>query len=147
MIPIKVNECVCCIGTSPSILDHLFEVPQRSTAVLAGYCKAAERCCRTWGHQHLSLSPVSPKYLKSTDTQTSGRSLHTPAPRLPNVLRSVLVAVAEHHLTAATGWNKKTQPRLSWGSWSAATLFCYFSTFQHCGTKISTLCWLFMMEI
>lgn len=108
----EIHDCAmpCCV-------NHLFEVPQRSTAVLAGYCKPAGRCCRMWGHQHLSLSPVSPKYLKSTGTQTrqtSGGSLHTPAPRLANVSRSVLVAVSEHHLTA-TGWNKKNPPPVSAG--------------------------------
>lgn len=98
----NATESSCCV-------NHLFEIPQRSTAVLAGYCKPAGRCCRMWGHQHPSLSPVSPKYLKSTGTQTrqtSGRSL-PPAPRLANVSRSVLVAVAEHLLTC---WNEKLTP-------------------------------------
>lgn len=81
-----LHECALCNATDISCcVNHLFEVPQRSTAVHPGYCKPAGRCCRTWGHQHLSLSPVSPKYLKSTGTwtrQTSGGSLHAPKPRL-----------------------------------------------------------------
>lgn len=136
-----LNVSLCNATVISCCVNHLFEVPQQSMAVLAGYCKPAGRCCHTWGHQHLSLSPVSLKYLKSTGTQTrqtSGRSLHTPAPRPSNVSRSIRVAVAEHHLTA-TRWNKKLTPRLGWESSSAATLFCYFPTLQHCGTKISTL--------
>lgn len=107
-----MNVSLCNVTDISCCVNHLFEVPQRSMAVLAGYCKPAGRCCRTWGHQHLSLSPVSPKYLKSTGTQTrqtSGRSLLAPAPHLKTVSRSIVVAVAEHHLTA-TCWNKKCTP-------------------------------------
>lgn len=138
----KLHECISATPLSSlAVLIHLFEVPRQSTAVLAGYCKPAGRCCRTWGRRRLSPSPGSLTYLKRAGTQTrqtSGRrSLHAPAPRLTNALRSAPVAVAEHHLTA-TCWNKKKNSLcLSWESW--ATLFCYFSTFQHCGTKISPL--------
>lgn len=131
-----MNVSLCNASAVPCCVNHLFEVPQRSTAVLAGYCKPAGRCCHMWGHQHLSLSPVSPKYLKSTGTQTrqtSGRSLHTPAPRLMNVSRSVLVAVSEHHLTA-TGWNKKKSPLSQLGELicsNTVLLFLHISALWH----------------
>lgn len=110
----KLHECVSATPLSSlAVWIHLFEVPRQSTAVLAEYCKPAGRCCRTWGRRRLSPSPGSPTYLKRAGTQTrqtSGRrSLHAPAPRLTNALRSVPVAVAEHHLTA-TCWNKKKLP-------------------------------------
>lgn len=122
----KLHECVSATPLSSlAVLIHLFEVPRQSTAVLAGYCKPAGRCCRTWGRRRLSPSPGSLTYLKRAGTQTrqtSGRrSLHAPAPRLTNALRSAPVAVAEHHLTA-TCWNKKKLPLSQLGELSYTVL-------------------------
>lgn len=131
----KLHECVSATPLSSlAVWIHLFEVPRQSTAVLAGYCKPAGRCCRTWGRRRLSLSPGSPTYLKRAGTQTrqtSGRrSLHAPPPRLTNALRSVPAAVAEHHLTA-TCWNKKNSPSQLGELSYAVLLLLYISALWH----------------
>lgn len=53
---------------------HLSEAPPRSTVVPAECCTPAWRCCRRWGHQHLSLSPASLTYLQDRSTDTTVKS-------------------------------------------------------------------------
>lgn len=53
---------------------HLSEAPQRSRVVPAECCTPAWRCCRRWGHRHLSLSPASLTYLRDKSTDTTVQS-------------------------------------------------------------------------
>lgn len=118
------HKCVS-LCNGPVCLSHLFEVPQRNTAVLAGYCIPAGRCCHMWGHQHLLPSPVSPMYLKAhtgrQDRHQEKASYSSSSPHWCFKNHSCCCrSILPDHLHLKTTCWMKNSSCLSWQSWSTA---------------------------
>lgn len=112
------------IKSSDSV-PHQSEAPRRSTAVPAGCCTPAGRCCRRWGHRRPSPSPASPTYLRRRDTYKTDTVKVTVRGRggvghLLPALNSEHAAFPRCSQTAFSSEERGRSPR------------CCFSKFHHC---------------